>query len=124
MKKIFAILSMCFLVGVVTISAKETNIKSQTETNGKRYKVVVTYTVSYTYKDADTYEVIIEGAKSSRKTEEFIVYAETEDEAEEEAKNQCYLVCSNQGRYVGETTYKGKKCKLYEYRRIENARAQ
>lgn len=124
MNKFFAILSMFFLVGVVTMSAKETNIKSQTETNGKRYKVVVTYTVSYTYKDAETYEVLIEGAKSSRKTEVFIVFAETEDEAEKEAKDQCFLVCSNEGRYVGETTYNGKKCKLYEYRRIENARAQ
>ena len=120
MKKILAIVVMCFVAGIVSLFAKETNFKSQ----GRTYKVTVTYTVSYQYKDPGTYEVLVEGVNSSQKNEVFLIYAETPDEAEIEAKDKCFKVCSDSGRMVGKKMYNGKQCLVYEVRRIEKARVE
>ena len=50
--------------------------------------------------------------------------AETPHEAEEKAISQCSSTCSSSGTYQGPGEYKGKKCKVYQKRRVISARAQ
>lgn len=54
----------------------------------------------------------------------FSFYAETPHEAEEKAISQCSSTYSSSGTYQGLGEYKGKKCKVYQKRRVISARAQ
>ena len=114
---------MCIVASIGTVSAKGFVTESSVTAQGQRYNVVVTYSISYTYIDKETNQVLAEGQRRSTGTQTFVIYAESKNEAEEQAKLECNTVCTRNSRYVGDATYNGKKCEVYEYRRVETARA-
>ena len=104
--------------------ARESNMSS--ESQGRAYKVTVTYNIYYSYyEDRDQGNLVAEGVYITSGALIFDEYADTQDEAEEKAKNECMNVCSQQsGKYIGQRTYKGKSYYTFETRRVESARAE
>ena len=90
---------------------------------GKNYKVTVTYEIIYEYYDDSNGSYMGEKPAGTR-SNKFSFYAETPHEAEEKAISQCSSTCSSSGTYQGPGEYKGKKCKVYQKRRVISARAQ
>ena len=90
---------------------------------GKNYKVTVTYEIIYEYYD-DSNGSYMGEKPAGTSSNKFSFYAETPHEAEEKAISQCSSTYSSSGTYQGPGEYKGKKCKVYQKRRVISARAQ
>ena len=119
MKKFLMILCLCAIAGITKISASDKVVSE-----GRRYRVIVTYTKDYTYRSKDL-STLAKGVDPSTGTEEFLVYANTKDDAEKRAKARCSSTCTYaEGEKVGETIYQGVECDIFEYRRVETARAE
>lgn len=89
---------------------------------GRNYKVTITVESIAEYYDASSNQFL--GNKSlGTTTQTLTLYAETPDEAEQKAKQECSYMCNSIGTYQGEGSYNGKRCKIYLSRRVITARA-
>lgn len=124
MKK-FGVLLFLFvfaIFGNMIAREKQTSAKDQSYA----WVVTVTYNIYYSfYENKDGTGLVAEGVYQTSGATSFDIYAETADEAESMAKNECATVCSNMyGRYIGMRTYKGKSYHAFESRKVATARAQ
>ncbi len=124
MKK-FGVLLFLFvfaMFGNMFAREKETSNKDQS----KEWSVTVTYNIYYSfYENRDGTGEVAVGVYQTSGATTFDVYAETADEAESLAKNECATVCTQMfGRYVGMRTYKGKSYHAFESRKVATARAK
>lgn len=124
MKKFGTLLFLFVFVMLGNVIANENG--NSTESQGRTWKVIVTYNIYYSfYEDEYGSKPVAEGVY--QKSESLILeeYADTADEAESKAKNECYQVCSNyNGKYVGRKLYSGKVYHAFETRKVASARAQ
>lgn len=124
MKKFGTLLFLFMFIMIGNIIARET--ANSTESQGKTWKVTVTYNIYYSfYEDRDQVNLVAEGVYQTSGALIFDEYADTADEAESKAKDECFTVCSkSDGKYVGQKQYQGKLYHAYETRKVSSARAQ
>lgn len=124
MKKICILLFLFVFAIFGNLIAREKQTFSNDQ--GLEWEVMVTYNIYYSYyENKDGSGTVAEGVYQKSESVSFDVYAETADEAESRAKEECATVCSNMfGRYVGLRTYKGKSYHAFESRKVAQARAK
>ena len=113
MKKLLIILFACLGIGVFATNA------------GQRYTVIVTFQYIHNYVSKSS-GVHVGTEYGRTETASYSIYADTKNEAEEQAKSQCSGTCSSgfPGNYQGDKNYNGEQCKVYLQRQILTARAQ
>lgn len=109
MKKIL-MLAVCMLLAVAAYAKRN-------------YVVNVTYEIVNTYYDASSPTVYVGSESVGTKVEQFTIYADTQDEAESQAKSQCSTVCTVSSIQLADAFYNNVLCKVYQSRRVLNARA-
>ena len=100
--------------------------RNSKESQGKTWSVTVTYNIYYSYYEGkDGSGLVAEGVYVTSGATVFNVYADTQDEAESRAKEECSTVCSRSSeRYVGKQMYRGKLYHAFETRKVASARAK